>query len=102
MKRRDFLLGTGAAGLAALSLRGQRSARATTPTPRPPRRLIVVFASGGWDTCYALDPKEAPLIDVPAGAVQRFAELDVFTDPSRPSVTGFFERHAASTAIVRG
>ncbi|TMQ08547.1 MAG: DUF1501 domain-containing protein [Deltaproteobacteria bacterium] len=102
MKRRDFLLGTGAAGLAALSLRGGRSAQATAPALRPPRRLLVVFVAGGWDTCYAIDPKEPPLVDVPAGSVQQFAGLDVFTDPSRPNVTGFFERHAASTAIVRG
>jgi len=102
MKRRDFLIGTGAAGLAAVSLRGGRDAAATAPARRPTRRLVVVFAAGGWDTAYALDPKEPPLVDVPAGAVQRFAGLDVFTDASRPKVTRFFERHAASTAIVRG
>jgi len=101
MKRRDFLLGTGAAGLAALSLRGGRSL-ATPPAVRPPRRLLIVFAAGGWDTSYALDPKEPPLVDVPAGAVQQFAGLDIFTDASRPNVTRFFERHAASTALVRG
>jgi hypothetical protein len=102
MKRRDFLLGTGAAGAAALALRGGRSALATHPPTRPPRRLLLVFAAGGWDTTYALDPKEPALATVPAGAVQRFGDLDVFTDASRPSVTRFFERHAAHTAIVRG
>lgn len=101
MNRRDFLVGTGATGLAALSLRGQRSAFATDSTPPPPRRLLLVFAAGGWDTTYALDPKEPP-IAVPAGAVQQFGGLDVFTDPTRPSITTFFERHAPLTAIVRG
>jgi len=102
MKRRDFVIGTGAAGLAALALRGGRAARATAPARRPPRRLLVVLAAGGWDTSYALDPKDPAQVDVPAGAVQRFADLDVFVDASRPNVTAFFERHAASTAIVRG
>jgi uncharacterized protein (DUF1501 family) len=100
MKRRDFLLGTGAAGLAALSLRGHR-ASATERPRQPARRLLLVYATGGWDTTYALDPKEPP-VSIPAGTVQRFAGLDVFTDPSRPSVGRFFERHAAVTAIVRG
>jgi uncharacterized protein (DUF1501 family) len=102
MKRRDFLLGTGAASLAALSLRGGRRAFAIDPPGPPPRRLLLVFAAGGWDTTYALDPKEPTLATIPAGAVQRFADLDVFTDPSRPGVTQYFERHAAHTAIVRG
>lgn len=105
MNRRDFLIGTGAVGLAALAgsaPRGGRTARATAASARPPRRLLVVFAAGGWDTCYALDPKQPPLVDVPAGAVRQFAGLDVFTDASRPRVTGFFERHAGVTAIVRG
>jgi uncharacterized protein (DUF1501 family) len=99
MKRRDFLLGTGAAGLAAVSLRHRASA---TERPRQPaRRLLMVFVTGGWDTTYALDPKEPP-VSIPAGTVQRFAGLDIFTDPSRPSVGRFFERHAAVTAVVRG
>jgi len=102
MNRRDFVFGTCAAGLSAAALQGNRRAGATGATRRPPRRLIVVFVAGGWDTSYALDPKEPPLVDVPAGAVQRFAGLDVFTDPSRPQVTGFFTRHADHTAIVRG
>lgn len=101
MRRRDFLIGTGAAGLAAVSLRGT-PARATEPGKRPQRRLLLVFAAGGWDTAFALDPKEPPLVTVPAGAVQMFGGLDVFTDASRPNVTQYFERHGAATAIVRG
>lgn len=102
MKRREFLLGTSAAGLAAAALCGGRSAFATDPPKRAPRRLLLVFVTGGWDTAYVLDPKEPPLVAVPDGAVQRFGDLDVFTDASRPNVTQYFERHAARTAIVRG
>jgi len=102
MNRRDFLLGTGAAGLAALSLTGRRDARATERPRRPPRRLLAVFASGGWDTTFAIDPKEPPLATVPAGAPRLFGGLDVFTDASRPSTTAYFERYAPVTAIVRG
>jgi uncharacterized protein (DUF1501 family) len=102
MQRRDFLLGTGAAGLAAFSLRGRRAVFATDRPHQPARRLVLLFAVGGWDTSYALDPKEPPLVAVPAGTVQRFGNLDVFTDPSRPNVTAYFERHAPLTAIVRG
>jgi len=98
MKRRTFLqLGT-AAGL-GLALRGTRAA---PEAPRTPRRLLLVFAAGGWDTTYAIDPKEAAHADLPAGAVRRFGELDVFCDDSRPGVTQLFERHAPLISIVRG
>jgi uncharacterized protein (DUF1501 family) len=66
------------------------------------KRLVMVLAQGGWDTTYALDPKEPPGADVPAGAIQKFGNLDVFTDASRPSVTSFFTKYAAQTAVVRG
>src|SRR6185295_17007608 len=39
---------------------------------------------------------------VPAGALQKFGDLDVFTDASRPNVTAFFTKYAPLTAIVRG
>jgi len=102
MNRRNFLIGTGAAGLAAVSLRGGRNAFAIDPPKQPPRRLLLVFALGGWDTTYALDPKEPPFASVPAGAIQRFGNLDIFTDASRPNVTQYFERHADHTALLRG
>lgn len=97
MRRRDFLSLCGA-GAAAFALR----ARATSPAVRPAKRLILVFATGGWDTSYALDPKEPPHVDIPAGAVRRFGPLDVFVDASRPGVTRFFERHAEVSTLVRG
>lgn len=99
MKRRDFLQLCGAtAGAYAIG----SLARAGAPTLRPPRRLVAVFLTGGWDTCYAVDPKDPAYSDVPAGAVQMFEGLDVFCDASRPSVTGFFAKYAGVTAIARG
>ena len=100
MKRRAFLqLGAGAGlGLAL----GFRRPHAANPAPRTPRRLLLVFAAGGWDTTYAIDPKDASRADLPAGAVRRFSGLDVFCDDSRPGVTQLFERHAPLISIVRG
>ena len=55
----------------------------------------MVLAQGGWDTTYALDPKvQSATVDVPAGAMQTFGDLDVFTDASRPNVTRFFTKYA--------
>jgi uncharacterized protein (DUF1501 family) len=98
MNRRDLLKCAGAAGALSM-LPISRSARAAGPG----RRLLLVCAQGGWDTTYALDPKaQSAVCDVPAGAVQQFGNLDVFTDPGRPNVTAFFTRYAPITAIVRG
>jgi hypothetical protein len=61
-----------------------------------------VFAAGGWDTTYAIEPKDPEHSDPPPGALRRFGDLDVFVDPGRPGVTTLFEKHAAHIAIVRG
>ncbi len=88
-----------AAGVAGVSMRRGTASRALAG---PARRLLVVLAGGGVDTVYGIDPKEAAHADIPDGAVRRYAELDVFTHESRPSVGRYFEKHAAETAIVRG
>lgn len=68
-----------------------------------PRKLVIVLASGGWDPTYALDPKPGLAgVDVPAGDVQLFGNLPVFTDASRPAVTRFFTRHADRVAVLNG
>ncbi|HKE19937.1 MAG TPA: DUF1501 domain-containing protein [Kofleriaceae bacterium] len=98
--RRDVVLG-GLAGAAALSLPRLRVPRADEP--RPARNLLIVLAAGGWDTTYALDPKPGiDGVDVPAGAVTAYGDLDLWTDASRPAVTAFFDAYAAMTAVVRG
>src|SRR5688500_13536626 len=101
MNRRDLLKYAGTAGLLAGLPKLAR--RAVAGPSAPPRRLLIVMASGGWDTTYALDPKaQSDKVDVPAGVIRRFGALEVFDDPSRPNVTAFFDKHAATTAIIRG
>ena len=105
MNRRDFFKLGGAAGaLAALApLVTSKRSLATPRAVKSPKRLVLVMAQGGWDTTYALDPKtQSSKVDVPAGALQMFGNLPVFTDASRPNVTGFFTKYAPQTAIIRG
>lgn len=100
MNRRELLTYAGAAaGLGLLSPARRLVAAPALPTPK---RLVMILAQGGWDTTYALDPKEPPGADVPAGAIRRFGNLDVFTDASRPNVTSYFTKYADRTAVVRG
>jgi uncharacterized protein (DUF1501 family) len=103
MNRRDFLRIGGAAGALAALTPMVRKSHAQSPATRSPKRLVLVLAQGGWDTTYALDPKvQSAKVDVPAGAVQQFGNLDVFTDASRPNVTAFFTKYASQTAVIRG
>jgi hypothetical protein len=102
--RRDLLrwAGASAAVAAAVPLAARTRTAAAAGPAGSPRNLILVVAQGGWDTSYALDPKPGTSVDVPAGTVRRFGELDIWVDPSRANVTTFFERHAAVSAVVRG
>lgn len=101
--RRTFLTGCGLAsivGTAALTGFGRRVAAQGVQSPR---NLIVVFANGGWDTTYALDPKPGlATIDVPNGEVLEFEGIPIFTAPTRPAVTSFFEQYASLATVVRG
>jgi uncharacterized protein (DUF1501 family) len=97
--RRNALRAGGA--LLALAALPQQTTSARAASS--PKNLIVVLNSGGWDVTYALDPKPgATQIDAPAGAVKRIGEIDVLSDPARPSVDRFFERYGAETALLRG
>jgi uncharacterized protein (DUF1501 family) len=100
MNRRNLFTYAGAATAVGMLSRARRIVAAPSPQPK---RLIMVLAQGGWDTTYALDPKEpGPSADIPAGAIHTFGKLDVFTDASRPNVTAYFTKYAANTAVVRG
>ncbi len=103
VSRRTFLTRS-AAGLAvagsslALSGRAVRAAGSDAG-----RHLIIVLASGGWDTSYALDPKVGnPNVDSPAGDVSLYENIPVLTDASRPAVGEFFAEWAPYTAVVNG
>ncbi|HUJ57941.1 MAG TPA: DUF1501 domain-containing protein [Kofleriaceae bacterium] len=101
MRRRELLQLLGAAaGAYAIAPHGR--ALAQQPSPRPPKRLVLVFVTGGWDAVYALDPKDASHASVPAGTVQAFEGLDVLVDPSRPGVGAFFTKYAGISAVVKG
>lgn len=98
--RRGLLLGTAATFGAGL-LTTRREARAGSG--QPPRRLVIAMAEGGWDTTAVLDPKPGlATIDVLPGDVQDFGGLPVYTDGTRPAVTGFFEAHASLCTVVNG
>jgi len=75
-----------------------------------PTRLIVVFASGGWDVTYCFDPKYgSSTVDGPDNSgsadeqVRDFGGLNLaVNDVRRPAVTSFFEQWASHCAVVNG
>ncbi|MCA9706259.1 MAG: DUF1501 domain-containing protein [Myxococcales bacterium] len=98
--RRGFLLGSAATlGAGLLAVRRTALANGT----RPPRRLIIAMAGGGWDPTVTLDPKPGmSTIDVLPGTVQDFDGLPVYVDGSRPAVASFFTEYASLCTIVNG
>ncbi len=97
-RRQCLRAGAALAGAASLAPWAQPA-----PASTPPRNLIVVLASGGWDTTYALDPKPGSArIDAPEGTLRRFGDSELLTAATRPSVTRFFEAHGSITQIVNG
>lgn len=99
--RRRFLSST--AATAALGLVAGRARRARAQPAPAARNLVIVLASGGWDITYAVDPKPAlASVDAPAGAVEMFGDIPIFTHESRPAVGSFFAAHGAMTCVVNG
>ncbi|HZO13258.1 MAG TPA: DUF1501 domain-containing protein [Polyangiaceae bacterium] len=98
LSRRSLML-TGAAAVGASIL----APRARAELSGDKKHLIVLFAYGGWDTTYALDPKPGlATVDAPSGAVTMFGELPIYTNLTRPSVTSFFQKYGAITAVING
>jgi len=97
--RRRFLLGS-AATLGSAVVAAPRPVQASR---RPARNLIVVMASGGWDTMYALDPKpDGTTLARPDGDLRYFGNIPLWTHESRPAVTRFFEAYSDLCAVVNG
>lgn len=101
LSRRSLLVG-GAAALGASTLPQSSTVRAQGAGAA--KHLIVLLAYGGWDTTYALDPKQPiqGVVDTPVGQVTQFGDLPILTNATRPAVTGFFERYSAITTVLRG
>jgi hypothetical protein len=98
LSRRNMLR-LGAASAAALAL------PFATPTAAAARgkKLVMVLASGGWDTTYVFDPKPgSTAIDQSEGTLRALSGIPVLTSASRPAVTAFFERYGALTTLVNG
>jgi hypothetical protein len=98
MNRRHFLTVLGAFGAAGTtSLLSTASAQEQGLA----KQLIIVFASGGWDTTYLFDPKpDSAFVDTPAGAWRPFGNGGVWVSPERPAVTDFLNAYGSVTSVV--
>lgn len=95
MNRRSFL-----GSLGALAALGPRMAWADTGAAR---NLVVIHAGGGWDTTYAFDPKpDSDAVDTGAGDYLAFGDGAIWAHADRPSVTDFFSRYGAISALING
>ncbi len=103
LTRRVLLGGLAAAGVAAKA------------APLRPRRLVYVFANGGWDPSFALDPKEDrervdgpwlhadPLDPLDVDSIWQVGDYAVGINPvRRPSVGQFFANYGDRASLVRG
>jgi hypothetical protein len=111
LRRREFLLAA-----TALSCAPER----TLPQPAIPtalgsaKKMIVVFAEGGWDVTHVYDPKlGVPTIDGPDAdpaapgteSVRTFGNIPILVndDPlARPEVTKFFDSWNERVHVVNG
>lgn len=113
--RRDLLLAS--AGLLGVPALGwSQAGPATTP-----KKLIVVFAEGGWDVTFCMDPKlacqrdhsdciiEGPEVDENPDdpddreRIERFGDLEIMVnDVKRPAARQFFRRWHPRIHVVNG
>jgi uncharacterized protein (DUF1501 family) len=98
MNRRHFLYGASAA-LAAMGV--SLPSRAVESNDR---KLIFVFAPGGWDVTRVFAPEFSnPNVAMEANAERATrGDLAWVSSPERPSVDLFFENHHDRMAVVNG
>lgn len=98
MNRRNFMYGASAA-LAAMGV-----ALPSRAVPANDRKMIYVFAPGGWDVTRVLAPEFSnPNVAMEANADRSTkGGLDWVSHPDRPSVDLFFQQHASNALIARG
>ena len=102
------MLAAGAGGLVAGATLAGAPPRSTAPN------LVWVFAEGGWDTSYSLDPKfDVPAVvgpEVDGGSnpddvdeLVSYGDLPIVVNPiRRPSIGAFFERWGSDCCLVNG
>lgn len=110
LTRRSLLL----SGAAASLLPG--GAVGATVADSPAKYLVVLFANGGWDVTFAMDPKprveggpvDGPWVDLSENPAD-IEELRVLNgipvqcnDFKRPAVTSFFETWGDRACVVNG
>lgn len=98
MNRRNFLTGSSAA-LAAMGVAPRGLALDTNQ-----RKLVFVFAPGGWDTTRVFAPEfgnNAVSMEPQASLVTR-GGIAYVGHPLRPSVDLFFENHHSRSVIFNG
>jgi len=109
LNRRSFLTGAAATtALASLPLIARGGGN--------PKKLILVFASGGWDVTYGFDPKlgsttvDGPETESGPGSAPGDEMIGTWgddltfmiNDSKRPAVTTFFDNWSHLAAVVNG
>lgn len=98
MNRRNFLTGTSAM-LAAMGL-----ARPTLAEGSNQRKIVFVFAPGGWDTTRVFAPEfgNSAVSMEPSAEILTRGGIAHVSHPDRPSVDLFFEGHHARSVVFNG
>ncbi|MCA9489923.1 MAG: DUF1501 domain-containing protein [Myxococcales bacterium] len=96
--RRHFLLGSAALGALGLPL---TSARAV---PGNQRKLVIVYAPGGWDITRVFAPEFSNRAVAMEAAAERATAggISYVSHPGRPNVDAFFANHHRDALVVNG